>query len=601
LPSDDVLTIFKDSKSNIWIGTRDAGLVKYDGKQFVNYTEKQGLMDKAIWSITEDKNGILYLGTGESGLITFDGVNFKNYTTTNGLISNYISALAYDANENVIWAGTDRGINKISFNQKREIKTIRSYSEQEGFIGVDVSPNGIVIDKLGLVWIASSNGLCSYDRKYDVPNLTSPKLYLKGIRMNYQIVDWSKMGQQIIPSTNLPSQMELPYKSNNLTFDFQALTTDNVKYSFMLEGQDDEWSPLTTNTEASFPNINPGKKYTFKVKAINSNGVWSKDIIEYSFEINPPWWQTWWFYILSVITIILAVFGIVNYRTAQLAKEKQVLEEKVEERTVELKDANSKLSLAFQDIRDSINYAQKIQNAILPIDEEIQQALPQSFVFFKPRDVVSGDFYWFNKKNNLIYIAAVDCTGHGVPGAFMSMIGSSLLNEIINKNEAIDAASILKNLDIEVRKSLKQDRDSVESKDGMDLALTIINKQNNSIQYAGAKRSLIYVRNNEVFEIKADKQSIGGGSSHDETIKHFTNHQIEIRKGDSFYMFTDGYVDQFGGEKGKKFSSKRLKDTILSVQSLTMEKQGVELFKMFEDWRYGIEQVDDVLVIGFRL
>jgi serine phosphatase RsbU (regulator of sigma subunit) len=295
---------------------------------------------------------------------------------------------------------------------------------------------------------------------------------------------------------------------------------------------------------------------------------------------------------------VVSVFMFINYRTAQLAKEKKILAEKVEERTVELKTTNDKLSVAFNDIKDSINYAKKIQNAILPLDEEIRKALPQSFVLFKPRDVVSGDFYWFNKKNNKVYIAAVDCTGHGVPGAFMSMIGNSLLNEIVSSKGEHDAASILKQLHQAVRKALKQDRDSYESKDGMDLALAVLDTTNNTLQYSGAKRSLYYFIQNQFSEVKADKQSIGGVEMQDNY--EFTNHNFELKKGDTFYLFTDGYVDQFGGPNGKKFSSKRLKETLETLQDLSLQDQGKRLNEVIETWKSELEQVDDILVIGIR-
>lgn len=596
--SDNILTIFEDSRSNIWIGTKDEGVVKYDGKNFQQYGIKNGLTDKAVWSINEDNKGNIYLGTGESGVCVYDGKTFRSYTMADGLCSNYISVLQWDNIDHSLWIGTEKGVNKVKFKNDGAIESLRYYGEQEGFKGVEINQNASLMDAQGLIWFGSINGLCSYNRKYDFPNTTPPKLHLTGIRMAYQTVDWKMYADSVDPFSKLPLNLTLSHKNNNLTFDFQAFTTDNVKYTFILEGQDEEWSPLSTNAEAVFTNISPGKTYTFKVKAVNSNGVWSNDVIAFTFRINPPWWQTWWFYTIVIIVALIGISGFINYRTAQLAKEKKILEEKVTERTVELKQANDQLSLAFQDIKDSINYAKKIQDAILPLDEEIKKALPQSFVLFKPRDVVSGDFYWFNKKDDKIYIAAVDCTGHGVPGAFMSMIGNSLLNEIVSKKGTNDAASILKRLHQGVRKSLKQDRDSYESKDGMDLALAVIDTTTNILQYSGAKRPMFHYNNGFFEEIKADKQSIGGLEMEDHYT--FTNHNFELKKGDTFYLFTDGYVDQFGGEKGKKFSTKRLKETLEGMQPLSMKEQKQELNSIIDNWKSEVEQIDDILVIGIR-
>jgi ligand-binding sensor domain-containing protein/serine phosphatase RsbU (regulator of sigma subunit) len=595
--SDNVLTVFEDSKGIIWIGTKDAGLVKYDGKVFINYDEKAGLTDKTIWSITEDNNGVLFFGTGESGVGYLENNTFKTISTTDGLCSNYVPALKYDNVSNCLWIGTEKGINKLTFRENFAIASLRYYGEQEGYKGTEVNQNAILIDRSGTVWFGTINGLSRYNRQYDSPNITPPKLHLNGIRLAYQNVDWKKYADSV-DRNNLPVGLTLSHKNNNLSFDFQAFTTDNVKYTFILEGQDEEWSPLSSNPEAVFTNINPGKSYTFKAKAVNSNGVWSKNVIEFSFKINPPWWQTWWFYTLVIVIVLTSIFGFINYRTAQLAKEKKVLEEKVTERTMELRDANDQLSVAFQDIKDSINYAKKIQDAILPLDEEIKRALPQSFVLFKPRDVVSGDFYWFNKKDDKVFIAAVDCTGHGVPGAFMSMIGSSLLNEIITKKGPHDAASVLKKLHQGVRKSLKQDRDSYESKDGMDLALVVLDTTTNTLQYSGAKRPLFYFNAGNFEEIKADKQSIGGLEMEDNY--SFTNNDFEVKKGDTFYLFTDGYVDQFGGDKEKKYSTKRFKETLAGIQTLPLAEQKTKLDETIENWKSGIEQIDDILVIGIR-
>ncbi|MGZ6539791.1 MAG: two-component regulator propeller domain-containing protein, partial [Bacteroidia bacterium] len=365
IASDNILTVFEDSKGNIWMGTYDKGVVKYDpensekgANKFTTYSEKDGLADKAIWSIAEDDLHTIYLGTGEGGISCFDGKNFKTISTADGLCSNYAEALKWDPFDKSFWIGTNKGINKIKISKDFKIESIRYYGEQEGFKGVEVNQNAIVIDKEGMVWFGTNNGLCRYDRNFDFPNTTAPKLRLNDIRMFYQPVDWKNFSDSVDLKNNLPYKLELSHKNNHLTFDFQAMTTDNVRYTYLLEGQDNDWSPLSSNNEANFTNIAPGKNYVFKVKAINSNGIWSKDTVTFVFTINPPWWQTWWFYTLSIVLIAAAVYSYIHYRTTQYAKEKKILEEKVEERTAEL-------SLALQDIKDSINYAKKIQEAIL--------------------------------------------------------------------------------------------------------------------------------------------------------------------------------------------------------------------------------------------
>jgi serine phosphatase RsbU (regulator of sigma subunit) len=251
-----------------------------------------------------------------------------------------------------------------------------------------------------------------------------------------------------------------------------------------------------------------------------------------------------------------------------------------------------------KEITDSINYAKRIQESILPLKTEIQETFPQSFVLFKPRDVVSGDFYWCDVKNNKKVVACVDCTGHGVPGAFMSMIGNTLLNEIINEKGITTPSEILTLLHERVRQSLKQDKNS-ETRDGMDISVCVINDKNTTLEYAGANRSVYIVRNGKLEELKADKQSIGGDQAEENRI--FSNNEFVLQAGDTIYMSTDGYADQFGGEKGKKFMVKRYQEMLLEMQHLTMDEQGQLAKRIIEKWQGKIEQVDDILVIGIRV
>ncbi len=593
-PSDNLLTIKEDSKGNIWFGTIDAGAIKYDGKKIYQINEINGLANNAVWSIAEDNLQRIFLGTGEGGIACVTDKKIIKIDVSNGLCSNFIETLIWDDIGKCLWAGTNNGVNKLEIGADYKVQSLRYYSESEGFNGEEVT--SCFQDKEGLIWFGTINGLCLYNRKFDFQNKVAPKIIFADILLGYKKVDWKNYSTFVDERTNIPKSLTLSYKNNHLTFNFKALTTDNIKYSFILLGQDTEWSPLSSITEANFSNIVPGKTYRFKVKAINSLGVWCDKAIEFDFTITLPWWQTWWFYLICILSIIVCIYLFIKYRTRKLAIEKQQLEGKVEERTFEL-------SLAFKEIKDSINYAKIIQDSILPLNSEIQNELPDSFVFYKPRDIVSGDFYWFHKNDNKTYFAVVDCTGHGVPGAFMSMIGSSLLTEILNESKNPKAADILTKLHCRVRKALKQDRDSVESHDGMELSLIIIDKNKMELNYAGARRPLYYfnmIENEFKFsEIKADKYPIGG--NYNENVLDFTDHFISIQKGDTFYMFTDGYIDQFDRKNEKKFSSKKFKETLAQIQNLTMEEQHGELSTVLENWKGDCEQVDDILAIGIKI
>jgi two-component system, sensor histidine kinase LadS len=278
-----------------------------------------------------------------------------------------------------------------------------------------------------------------------------------------------------------------------------------------------------------------------------------------------------------------------------LETQKETLEHQVAERTFEINEKKKEIEEKNKDITDSINYAQRIQRSILPTEEEIKNIFPQSFVLFMPRDIVSGDFYWFDEIDGKKFAVCADCTGHGVPGALMSMIGCNLLQQIIVEKKIYSPAEILSNLQHEVRKTLKQQ--SGDSKDGMDLSVCMM--EGEKIFYAGAQRPLLVVKNGVVEEIKADKQSIGGGYWGDELT--FTQHELNRKDVQALFMFSDGFPDQFGGPKGKKFKYKQLVEVLQSNASSAPEDQKNKLQSEFLKWKGNLEQIDDVCVIGIKI
>lgn len=291
-----------------------------------------------------------------------------------------------------------------------------------------------------------------------------------------------------------------------------------------------------------------------------------------------------------VISLVLLYFVFKNYRdkkqanvTLQQQKDKIELQKKI-------------VDYQNKELTDSINYAQTIQKSILPEMSDIQNAFPDSFIFFKPKDVVSGDFYWFKQKSNRRYIAAVDCTGHGVPGAFMSMIANTLLNEIIDNKGIVHPADVLNELKKEIMRSLKQTGADGENKDGLDIALCML--EGNTLEYAGAHNPLWLFLEGNLIEIKGDNQPVGVAYKND---KEFTNHVLDVTKTDAFYIFTDGFADQFGGIDGKKFKYSRLKQMITDLCKLPVNEQHKKLASIFDEWKRDLEQVDDVLVIGIKM
>jgi serine phosphatase RsbU (regulator of sigma subunit) len=273
------------------------------------------------------------------------------------------------------------------------------------------------------------------------------------------------------------------------------------------------------------------------------------------------------------------------------------MEQQVRERTHEVLEKGIKLQLAYKEIKDSISYAKRIQESILPADDMITRVFKNSFVFYKPKDIVCGDFYWFSEKDDEAVIAAVDCTGHGVPGALMTVIGNSLLNQIVNFSNITDPAKILVNLDRKLHETLKQ-HGNIVTNDGMDAAVVRYKIKKREITFAGAKRPMYMFKKGELIEIKGNKSPIGSfGHDFD---KLFSEHKITVNEGDTIYLFSDGLQDQFGGEDGKKFMIKRFRDLLTEIQSYSMQDQARRIEKDLLAWQSDYEQTDDILLIGIR-
>ncbi len=272
---------------------------------------------------------------------------------------------------------------------------------------------------------------------------------------------------------------------------------------------------------------------------------------------------------------------------------------------VEKKKTNNELSHAYKEIetknkeiQDSINYAKRIQEAMLPEVSLLQKYFPEGFGLYMPKDVVSGDFYWFNELNENLYFAVADCTGHGVPGAFMSMISIDKLNQSLIDKKIDLPSKILSNVNNSIKNALKQNNVQAGSKDGMDIALCSYDKRTMTLNYAGANRPVWIIRNNDLIEQKPDKLSIAGYTEYDQ---QYTNRTIQLEKGDSVYVFTDGIVDQFGGPDGKKFMSKRLKELLIEINTKPMSEQELVLKGAIENWQGKLEQIDDILVLGMKI
>ena len=302
------------------------------------------------------------------------------------------------------------------------------------------------------------------------------------------------------------------------------------------------------------------------------------------------------------------LLGIISDAYRHYEENLKLLQRAIELSSVELNQANHKMSQALlelheknEDLLSSIHYAKLIQNAILPSEERFRKVLPGSFVFHRPRDIVSGDFYWLQEYDEKILVAAVDCTGHGVPGAFMSIIGNNALNAAVREEELTAPALVLDSLNRGVSSTLtlQADINDVGIKDGMDVALVTIDYKNMTVQYAGAYNPLYIIRDGQLIETKADKFPIG--LSIDDQLRLFTNHTFDLIEGDMIYIFSDGYPDQFGGPLGKKFKYDQFRKMLIEIHELSPRKQHKQLTSRFDEWMGELVQLDDVLVIGLRV
>jgi serine phosphatase RsbU (regulator of sigma subunit) len=622
-----VNAIIQDQIGNLWFGT-GGGLAKYTGDGAITtYDEAEGLMHKEIKALAEDPFGNIWIGTNNGGLYRFDVFTDnkqKIHLVANDsvLSSNSVRAIIFLDEKTTgnggkeMLVGTDKGIDKVTFDDKGKILEIRNYNATDGFIGVECNDNAMYRDTDGMLWIGTVKGLTRFDPAAEIPSRNEPQIHITNIKLFFKEVDWTTRGiDSIQPWFNLPQSLQLSYSDNHVTFDYSAISLGNsqkIKYRYMLDGADTEWSPDRKETSVTFSGLSSGT-YTFKVIAAGANGVWNTKPATFSFTIRPPWYRSTSAFIIYFIVIVGGTYFIVKYRERALIREKKILEDKVVERTAEVVKQKEELEQQKhvieeknKDITDSINYAEKIQRAILPDPQKIKKALPESFILFEPRDIVSGDFFWYveavQNEKPLYLLAAADCTGHGVPGAFMSMINTSLLNESVNEKKILQPNEILNETRKGIITALKQTGASGEQKDGMDVGLIALemNGATCRLQYAGANNSIYIIRKSDtpvLEEIDPDPMPV---SISDRT-GVFTNNVIELKKGDSLYIFTDGYADQFGGPKGKKFKYSQFKQLLLSFQDKTMDQQHDILHKTMADWKGELEQIDDILIIGVRI
>jgi ligand-binding sensor domain-containing protein/serine phosphatase RsbU (regulator of sigma subunit) len=577
-------------KDRIAIGTFDGDVYELNIP-----TKKYKLLYRApsgnnIACLYRDKIGNLWVGTSGSGLAYLAGEKIILFTEKEGLPNNVINGIV-PGDDGELWISTNRGI--CRFDPVRQ--DVRCYTTQDGLQGNEFNANAYFRTGDGRVWFGGVNGVTAFFPKDILPN----KALAPAILTSFTVLNKSRALAENISFTK---DITLKYSDYFFSFEFSGLEFTNPgrnQFRYMMEGFDEDWMDAGTRRFVTYTNLDPGE-YTFRVRASNNDGVWGGKETEVHITITPPFWKTTWFYILCGIVVVLSIWGYIKWRESALLKEKQVLETKVTERTFELNQEKEKVTAAHKDIRDSINYAKRIQYALLAHETLLDKNLQEYFILFHPKDVVSGDFYWATLRQaqgtpnkNQFYLAACDSTGHGVPGAFMSLLNISFLNEAVIEKKIEKPGEIFDHVRARLIENVSQDG----GKDGMDAILVCIDETSHTITYAAAHNAPVIIRNGEIIQLPTDKMPVGKG----EKEENFRTMELPVQPGDSVYLYTDGFGDQFGGPQGKKYKENTLRKLLSEIALLPVKEQQEKLDAAFRDWKGELEQIDDVLLIGIKI
>lgn len=595
ISSNEVLSLAIDSDGNIWAGTfRGLNQIRVDSNSVISYLKpknnsQKSLLSDEILSLHFSLESGLWIGT-TNGLHRFNANDntFTSFTESNGLPNNLINAIEEDMRGR-IWVSTNWGLAVLNPLQGRA----EAFSQTDGLQGYEFNLGASYHSPTGEIFFGGVMGLNYFHPDSIRASSPPPKLAFTNLE---------KIGRNMRISKPIDGTREIEISNSFglINIEFSALDFTHPsknRYMYQMIGLDDAWINLEYQRSVSFSHLNEGV-YILRVKGANSDRVWNENAIELRIVVRPNFFESRIariFYILLFV-IIIGVFLLIRFRN--LLKTKRLLSER-SRAIIDSERQKEELVVKNKSITDSINYAKRIQEAILPSETHFNRILPDSFILYMPKDIVSGDFYWVNETHNKIFVAAVDCTGHGVPGAFMSIIGVELLRNITNIQGVNDAAEILNRLHRGINDTFAKGIDeNVDVKDGMDVSFCVIDKENNQVQFAGAFTSLYLIRNSKIIEIKGDRLSVGMGETDANT--QFTSHFVTVEPDDMLYIFTDGYVDQFGGVEGKKFKFRRFRHLLLSIHKLPLEEQRQQLYDSIAEWRGEHEQVDDILIIGIK-
>jgi ligand-binding sensor domain-containing protein/serine phosphatase RsbU (regulator of sigma subunit) len=638
LSSNIVFSLYEDRNHNILIGTQANGFSILNRKTgaFEHFAHVEGdkstLSGNTVNAFLEDKSGNLWIGTNE-GLNLFDRVNktFSAIKIENGLPNNVIQAILED-NNGSLWLSTNKGI--ANFNPKT--KAIRNFDVSDGLQGNEFKRNSALKTRKGELFFGGTNGLNSFFPDSIKDNPAVPPIVITNFQIFNKPVPIGIEDSPLTKHITQTKEITLPYHQSVFTFDYSALNftlPEKNQYAYRLEGFDKEWNLVGNKRTATYTNLDPGK-YLFRVKGSNNDGIWNEAGTSIILTITPPFWKTWWFRTIMVMSLIGGAITFYKVRMRAIKAQKEELEQKVKEQTAdiqaqaeelqaqadlllltnedlqksqqEIAEQRDHLKIVNEQVMSSIKYAQTIQKAILPSQQKIAEIFPDHFILYRPKDVVSGDFYWFahlakedtGLDRDLSFMAAVDCTGHGVPGAFMSIIGTTILNEIVNVKQTIDPAQILEDLDTGVKQAIEK-AEGINTA-GMDVCICRFERLSGNqvkVFFSGAKRDLLYIKPGEktIHKLPSDRRSIGSKAS-----VPFTTKELVLESSCMIYMTTDGYSDQNNPQR-EKLGSANFHKLLSEVATLMPEKQNQQLAKALDDHQQDSEQRDDITLIGIKI
>ncbi|NME68883.1 ligand-binding sensor domain-containing protein [Flammeovirga aprica] len=637
LNSEIIRSIQEDSFGNIWVGTA-SGLNKIpvdqiyeDNPQVVVYendiNNKNSISQDYILDLLPTKNGDLWVGTMGGGLNKFIAKEnkFVRFTDANGLPNNTIKGLLSD-DKNHIWISTNNGLSKIH----EETFEITNYDRSDGLQGNEFQDLSKSKTKDGFMLFGGVNGITMFEPDKIKENTFVPSVVFTNFKLFNKIVHVgdSVKGEVILEKNiSLTNSLVLDHDEKNFSLEFAALHYASPlrnKYSYKLMGFDKDWFEVTAeNRWVNYTNLDAGE-YTFMVQGSNNDGKFNPVITEMKIKILPPWWETTWFRLMSAIILIILAIAFYQYKVYSYKKSKKLLQTLVKERTVDLQSAhdeimsnNAKLEEQHEELEmqresllkkndlitetnnkliDSIRYAKTIQKAILPSERDLRKAFKNIFSLYLPKDLVSGDFVWLHQEKAHTYFVVADCTGHGVPGGFMSMIGSSILNNLIREQKMEDVSSILDKLHDKIYNAFRDDDTFKDA--GMDLIICKFMPQGGLtiLEFAGAKTPLYHYDNfqKEITVYPTTKKSIG--SSRKADVK-FEKHMLTILPEDSIYLASDGFVDQNRTDR-KKFGKVRFLEMLNSNSALDFNTQFENIQRELEFFKQNEEQRDDITLVG---